>query len=122
MLNEIDEIRKRHDDCEWWISQGRNKYMINGYHEKAHKDRATLLARLDEMEALVSVHIEKPVPDDDPMRAIGERLSELLGEDDFNWIEPKLNGIRYHTKELESHVETLVARLGSRVPAQEPKP
>ena len=63
--------------------------------------------RIAELETLVSVHIEEPVPDTDPIRQIGERLAGLLLADEFNWLEPKLNGIRKRITELEGEVKSL---------------
>jgi hypothetical protein len=51
-MNDIDKIRKRHKDNESYIAkrekQGRWWWM--DMHQRCHEDRATLLAKLSELE------------------------------------------------------------------------
>ena len=62
----------------------------------------SLQQELERAQGLISAHIEMPVPDDDPVQEIGERLADLLDADQFNWFEPKLNGIRQSIIEAEA--------------------
>ena len=65
------------------------------------------MEKVAELEALVQVHIEEPIPENDPMRKIGERLTSLLDEDDWNWFEPKLNGIRKHITDMQAKLDAV---------------
>ena len=71
----------------------------------------SLEAEVERLTSLLDYHVHEPVDDDSPVQELGSRLADLLQADDWNNIEPILNGLDEHCRKNTATIERLRGAL-----------